>query len=517
MTSDSLIYFDLFNSALCDSKATSIAFEHACSKAKRLVSSLNNTASILNSFLDSIQEISDHANNLKSASRDIGADLTRFCLRQRSFESHIKSLSSSLAEHFIGDLEKKAPISKTKYSDIERKYGKLFKKSKNLHKKGFDDYIKLEQKNGCIDALMNQRNQFIMFVNAILPAMNIQVDMMEEGHNFREIRDSLERTLTNCNSHEIVAVTIDDLVNNSDVAWSNRISMTLRKSQQNLSDSISINQQSICRPPSPSASIATWNTESSDNSKYQSITNLRGISTNGTLILPQQQSSHRPIITASTFINNSSNSNLGKPPLPGRQSMTSSFYGSPPNTQTSGFNSLSISSNDLCDNNSTIVRPISLYGTDSAVSIDDDSNTIKCSSFLSDTISQIDQLSSVLNEYCETSGTLTKQTMPLNFNQSLKSTPVRLRDSWKPPPPERRNSSITSATKNAPSIVEVRLSSACQSRASSVQDLTTISSNTSVISPNQTPTATKYVQPQSLLLQTHHYQQPPPSTFSFRI
>ncbi|CEF65661.1 IRSp53/MIM homology domain (IMD)-containing protein [Strongyloides ratti] len=517
MTSDSLIYFDLFNSLLCDSKATSIAFEHACTKAKKLVSSLNNTASTLNSFLDSIQEISDHANNLKGASRDIGADLTRFCLRQRSFENHIKSLASSLTEHFIGELEKKTQISKTKFGDIERKYGRLFKKSKNSHKKGFNDYIKLEQKNGCIDALMYQRNQFIMFVNSIIPAMSVQVDMIEEGRNFKEIRDSLERTLTNCNSHEIVAVTIDDLVNNSEKSWNNRISVTLRKSQQNLSDSISNSQHTVCRPPSPSASIATWNTESSDNSKYQSITNLRAISTNGTLILPHQHTLQRPTLTASTFISNSSNTNLGKPPLPGRQSMTSSFYGSPPNTQTSGFNSLSISSNDLCDNSTSIVRPISLYGGDSALSVDEGNTTIKCSSFLSDTISQIDQLSSVLNDYCETSTTLTRQISPLNINQPIKSTSVRLRDNWKPPPPERRNSSITSATKNAPSIAEVRLTSACQSRASSIQDLTTISSNTSGISPNQTPTATEYVQPPSLILQAHHYQQAPPSTFSFRI
>lgn len=110
---------------------------------------------------------------MKGASRDIGADLTRFCLRQRSFENHIKSLASSLTEHFIGELEKKTQISKTKFGDIERKYGRLFKKSKNSHKKGFSDYIKLEQKNGCIDALMYQRNQFIMFVNSIIPAMVI--------------------------------------------------------------------------------------------------------------------------------------------------------------------------------------------------------------------------------------------------------------------------------------------------------------------------------------------------------
>uniref|UniRef100_A0A0K0EEI8 IMD domain-containing protein n=1 Tax=Strongyloides stercoralis TaxID=6248 RepID=A0A0K0EEI8_STRER len=428
MTPDSLIYFDLFNSVLCDSKATSIAFENACTKAKKLISSLNNTASTLNSFLDAIQKISDHANNLKGASKDIGADLTRFCLRQRSFESHLKSLASSLTEHFIGDLEKKAQISKTKFGDIERKYGRLFKKSKNSHKKGFSDYIKLEQKNGCIDALMYQRNQFIMFVNSIIPAMSIQVDMMEEGHNFKEIRDSLERTLTNCNSHEIVAVTIDDLVNNFE-----------------------------------------------------------------------------------------KNINIGKPPLPGRQSMTSSYYGSPPNTQTFGFNSLSISSNDLCDSTSSITRPISLYDGDSTLSIDESNSTTKCSSFFSDTISQIDQLSSVLNEYCEPSATLTRQISPLNTNISVKSSSVRLRDSWKPPPPERRNSSITSATRNAPSIAKVRLTSACQSRASSIQDLITISSNTSGISPNQTPTASEYVQPPSLLLQSHHYQQQPPSTFSFRI
>uniref|UniRef100_A0A0N4Z2M1 IMD domain-containing protein n=1 Tax=Parastrongyloides trichosuri TaxID=131310 RepID=A0A0N4Z2M1_PARTI len=515
MASDSLIYLNLFNSVLGDSKATSTAFENACNKAKKLVSCLNHTSTILNSFLDSIQEISDHANNLKGASRDIGADLTRYCLRQRSFENHIKELAASLTENFIGDIEKKFSVSKNKFGDIERKYGRAFKKSKNCYKKGFNQYIKLEQKNGCNELLMHQRNQFIMFVNAILPAMSIQVDMMEEGHNFREIRDSLERTLTNSNSHEIVAVTIDDLVNNSESAWNNRISATLRKSQQNLSDTISVNQ-GICRPPSPSASIATWTTESSDNSKYQSITNLRGISSNGTLIPQQQQ--QRPAITASTFISNTTTSNIGKPPLPGRQSMTSSFYGSPPNTYTSGFNSLSISSNDLCDNNSGITRPISLYGGDSVISYDE-SNTIKCSSFLTDTISQIDQLSSVLNEYCETSPT-TRQIMPqLPTNSSNnqinnKTTPVRLRDTWKPPPPERRNSSITSATKNAPSIAEVRLTSACQSRASSIQDLTTTSSNTSGVSPNQTPTGTDYVPP--LLLQTQ-YQQAPPSTFSFRI
>uniref|UniRef100_A0AC35TR38 IMD domain-containing protein n=1 Tax=Rhabditophanes sp. KR3021 TaxID=114890 RepID=A0AC35TR38_9BILA len=490
LEAETAILSSLFQAVHQDSKTTSNAFESACGKAKKLVSSLSSTAGLLDSFLDSIQEISDLANNLNGASRDIGADLTRFCLRQRSLQGHLREIATCLGEHFVGSLDKQSSTFRQRTSDIDRKYGKCFKKSKNRHKKELDQFVLLEKKTACTEMLMEQRNQFMLFVNALMPAMTNQVDLMEEGNSFREIRDSLQRTVTTSNSQEVVAVVLDDLVHKSDAAWQSRISSTLRKSQQNINDISLMNNTTTSRSHSPTASIATWNTESSGggNSKYQSLNSVRNLhqSHPGSL-------SHRPSLSSTTF------TNTGKPPLPvgGRQSMSSSFYESPPNSFGGTFHSFSISANELSDKLGRVQRPSSFFGDSGSIISGDDGSTSRCTSNFLETISQIDQITNGLNDFVET--TLTRPTQNPGNN-------VRYRDSWKPPPPQRRDSTITSATRNAPSIAEVRLN--CQSRASSIQDLTTTSSTTSGLSPQQTPTGPEYEE-------LPKYQ--PPLSYSFRI
>lgn len=95
--------------------------------------------------------------------------MTRFCMRQRSIENHIRGLASALNNQFCDSMEKKSDEWKKRIVDIERRRGKCFKKSK---KKQFSSAELIgEQREGCLELLFEQRNEFAFFVNALLPIL----------------------------------------------------------------------------------------------------------------------------------------------------------------------------------------------------------------------------------------------------------------------------------------------------------------------------------------------------------
>jgi len=59
-------------------------------------------------------------------SRDIGAALTRYCIRQRSIESGLRKISQPLIEEFAGELERKC--AEWKHSVIKLIFLKLMRK-----------------------------------------------------------------------------------------------------------------------------------------------------------------------------------------------------------------------------------------------------------------------------------------------------------------------------------------------------------------------------------------------------
>ncbi|KAI1730662.1 IRSp53/MIM homology domain-containing protein [Ditylenchus destructor] len=206
----------LFQVMVHDLKASSTAWENVCSKASKLSAQLNSVVASLSNFIDAVQVISDHANNVKGCSRDIGAALTRFCLRQKSLENLIRSLANALSDQFVVSVEKKAAEWKFRVSEIERQRSRALKKSKQQKKYGDGTEKTTDNKNRYVEVLNEQRSQFVYFVNALLPILNIEVNLLDEGSHVRQMRDALENTANNCDSQPIIEALLEDLCINAD-------------------------------------------------------------------------------------------------------------------------------------------------------------------------------------------------------------------------------------------------------------------------------------------------------------
>uniref|UniRef100_A0A915DD39 IMD domain-containing protein n=1 Tax=Ditylenchus dipsaci TaxID=166011 RepID=A0A915DD39_9BILA len=132
-----ILISNLFQTMVHDLKSSSSAWDNVCQKATKLSSQLLSTVHCLSNFVDAVQVISDNANNIKGASRDIGAALTRFCLRQKSLENLIRSLATALTDQFVVCLEKKSVEWKQRVGEIERRRMRSLKsRSRQQHKKG---------------------------------------------------------------------------------------------------------------------------------------------------------------------------------------------------------------------------------------------------------------------------------------------------------------------------------------------------------------------------------------------
>lgn len=102
------------------------------------------------------------------ASRDIGAALTRFCLRQKSIENCIRSLATALSDQFAPNLEKKSVEWRQRIqTDFEKRRAKILKKS--AKRKTLTDLI--ENRNCYSELAFEQRDQFVFFVNLLLPVI----------------------------------------------------------------------------------------------------------------------------------------------------------------------------------------------------------------------------------------------------------------------------------------------------------------------------------------------------------
>ncbi|KAI8519799.1 MTSS1-like protein, partial [Branchiostoma belcheri] len=68
-------------------------WEDFLSKATKLHSQLKTTALAAAVFLDSFQKVADMATNTRGATKELGAALTRMCIRHRSIEGKLRHFS----------------------------------------------------------------------------------------------------------------------------------------------------------------------------------------------------------------------------------------------------------------------------------------------------------------------------------------------------------------------------------------------------------------------------------------
>ncbi|CAK5058987.1 unnamed protein product [Meloidogyne enterolobii] len=201
------IFNVLFKEVFSDLKTSNSMWECISTRATKLGAQLNATASALSHFVDALQTVSDCANNVNGISRDIGAALTRYCIRQRSIESGLRKISQPLIEEFAGELEKKCAEWKHSLADAERRHQRSCKRLKSSHSSQAD----AEKRHTFIELLHMQRSHYAGFIALLLPIIGSQLDVLDENTHLRQVRDSLEATLNGSDAHLLVDALIEDI------------------------------------------------------------------------------------------------------------------------------------------------------------------------------------------------------------------------------------------------------------------------------------------------------------------
>uniref|UniRef100_A0AC34R5H8 IMD domain-containing protein n=1 Tax=Panagrolaimus sp. JU765 TaxID=591449 RepID=A0AC34R5H8_9BILA len=439
----------LFQSISSDLKSSQQTWDGIAKSANKMATQLLTTAGMLNNFIDQIQSAADFANNIKGASRDIGASLTRFCMRQRSIENHIRGLASALNNQFCDSMEKKSDEWKKRIVDIERRRGKCFKKSK---KKQFSSAELIgEQREGCLELLFEQRNEFAFFVNALLPILDIEINLLGEGEQVKQVRDHLDQMVNETDPQSVVFSSMEDFCLNNER-----------------------------RMISPAQSIvSSANSGGLDRLMSPSIDSFYSISRNSTFSYGGSQRGAIP----GSFVHSSP---IHSRPMLPRQCTNDSTPRSAEDADCrSVANGFSVSAEAAGTAVARRNRPLSFSGD----SIAFNSGTLKSmntpgerssASLIAETVEQIDRLGVELDSYCMSlnpgenssgvgssvvSSTEIQNVSPptnlplppsntMTFRPGYGPQPNKIK--CRPPPPERRNSTIQTATTFAPSIADLR-------------------------------------------------------------
>jgi len=216
---------ELFQHVIAEMKSSTPVFEDFVSKASKLQSALKTTVSCLAAFMDVFQKLADIATNAKGSTREIGAALTRLCLRHRSMENKLRMLTSGLSDAFIVPLQERIDDWKKKSTAMDKNHSKDLKKSKrdvemvadnlselqNKIKKGksSDEQIELlieqarhdvhdqrlileeMEKNAVRGAMIEERSRLCVFVSLLKPLLDMEVSALNEGVHIQELLESL--------------------------------------------------------------------------------------------------------------------------------------------------------------------------------------------------------------------------------------------------------------------------------------------------------------------------------------
>ncbi|KAM3720388.1 Protein MTSS [Dirofilaria immitis] len=459
----------MYQSVVHDMKLTYPAWENVVQKALKLASQMKSTLICMNAFIDAIQTVGDIANNLKGATRDIGACLTRVCMRQRSIENHMRGFVDSLTDELAMSLQNKGSHWKQRTMEMDRHANKFCRKIRS-RKGGIDLSIVNEQRRISQALLTEQRNQMSFFVTALLPVLNSQLGLLDESNHLRQVIDHLHVTVRSGKATTIIDTILNDIHQGSDNSWRNCLSSNANRSFCTYNgDDIAI------RAPSPTPSTCTWPTAVAD------FTPSANASIRAHTISVVEQP-RRTMLNSRTYTPPSPSQPLEfalkKPPLPRKivsssNSITSvsDYHGSSVGIDKALHHKgapLSSSSADVSKESilRRSVRPLSFACEDvpahpNEISVITRNGHVNNGSgaennandqakvnatLIAETIEQIDKLGSELDSYCNTTSvSMTHQTIRLRSG-SCKP----------PPPPERRNSTITAATPTAPSVAEIR-------------------------------------------------------------
>ncbi|KAF7638663.1 IMD domain-containing protein [Meloidogyne graminicola] len=198
------IFNVLFREVYADLKTSNSLLECVSTRAAKLATQLNATASAFSHFVDALQSVSDSANNVNGISRDIGGVLTRYCIRQRSIENSLRKVSQSLIGDFANELQLKCSEWKNSLTEVERRHQRSSKRKSSKT-------TQTEKRHSFVELLHLQRDYYTGFITLLLPVIGSQLDVLDENTHLRQIRDSMELTVNGSDTHMLVDALIEDI------------------------------------------------------------------------------------------------------------------------------------------------------------------------------------------------------------------------------------------------------------------------------------------------------------------
>ncbi len=89
---------------------------------------------------------SDGMRSVSGATRDMGTALTRICMRHRSIENRLKTLSSALLDCVVSPLHDKADEWRQKALALDKEHAKEYKRNRADIKKRSTDTVRLHKR-----------------------------------------------------------------------------------------------------------------------------------------------------------------------------------------------------------------------------------------------------------------------------------------------------------------------------------------------------------------------------------
>uniref|UniRef100_A0A0N4WSE2 IMD domain-containing protein n=1 Tax=Haemonchus placei TaxID=6290 RepID=A0A0N4WSE2_HAEPC len=194
------------------------AWEMVGQRAQKLSAQLRATAACIAGFVDSVQAVSDYANNLKGAARDMGVCMTRVCMRERALEHRLRAVADALADETAVSIQQRAAYWKQRTAELDKSAAKHVKKVRT--RKGRPDPAAVsEQRQLCSQVLSEQRTQFSFFIGTIMPVFTAEISLLDEGSHIRQVVENLDSTVKFVDGHTLVQTILSDLSQGADNAW----------------------------------------------------------------------------------------------------------------------------------------------------------------------------------------------------------------------------------------------------------------------------------------------------------
>ncbi|XP_042213232.1 serine-rich adhesin for platelets-like [Homarus americanus] len=216
----------LFQMVINDMKGSGPMWEDFLSRASKLHHALKATLVALSTFLDAFQKIADAATSTRGATREVGAALTRICLRHRAVESRVKTLTSALVECVVVPLQEKVEEWRRSHHAFDKDHTKEYKKARTEIKKRTENAARLQKKakkagknselnkvlestvvdlrarygvleeverSAVRQALTEERARYCAFAHALRPVLDEEVGLVSELGHLQEVMNQLEK------------------------------------------------------------------------------------------------------------------------------------------------------------------------------------------------------------------------------------------------------------------------------------------------------------------------------------